>query len=484
MTKPRVFRSGLNLGHESPVARRCFQIPYAAKERMWARAGYHPFPHQEAFHRSTARFKVLVGGARFGKSLSAAMDVLPEVLTPGTVVWIVGPTYDLALKEFRFIFEALQRLGHHADIGYEVEKSIIESVSFPTVGRAVLRTRWGSRVETRTAANPDSLLGEEVDVIIVAEASRIAKDIIQRYLIPRLATRAGRLIVPTTPFGVNWVADWHHRGVAAKPVDPRSPAWMQSFASFIAPTYANPLIPWEEILLARDTLDADVFAEQYLAQFVRQSGLVYRLQPEVHVFDEMPAGSEVWPTWRAIDFGYVNPFVCLWGAKDHDGRWWIFDEHYKSHELLADHAGVIKSRHRGRKLQGTAADHDAQDRAELDSYGIRSTPAVKDIRTGIWSVKNALVVQRDQKPRLYIARRCVNTIREFGMYSWPPEDETDTKSPKEEPLDAHNHAMDCVRYLLATFDKPEAVGVGATTESAEMTGWAFDNDRGGFDSWM
>ena len=45
-----------------------------------------------------------------------------------------------------------------------------------------------------------------------------------------------------------------------------------------------------------------------------------------------------WPRYLAIDFGYTNPFVCLWAAKDTDGRLFIYRQIYKTKTLVEDHA--------------------------------------------------------------------------------------------------------------------------------------------------
>lgn len=452
------------------------QWPLEKKKRLWEAAGYRPFPDQWKIHESTARFKIPCAGARFGKSRSGANDVLPETCTPGAIGWIVAPNYDLARKEFGYLLESL------VNVGQALGKNLIESLSQPSNGKWQLRTKLGSSVETRTAENPESLLAEEVDFIVYAEASRLAQDIHARYGRSRIATRLGRVITPSTPFGMNWLFEWWQKGQTTKRVDPATPEWLDSYESWTFATACNPLIPWEEVLAARNTLHPDVFAEQWLGQFVRLSGLVYRLTDD-HIVDDADIPENWWQfgLWRAIDFGYVNPFVCLWGFRDEDGAWWIIDELYATQKLLREHAAEIRGRHRGIKINGTAADHDAQDRAELNAEGVPTIPAKKDIRVGIFDVKNLMVPLPNGKTRFHIHRRCVNTIREFGMYSWPSEEDRETKNPKDEPVDAHNHAMDAVRYLVSTFSREEVVAMHTSAEHEDYSGWM---PRGENLNWM
>lgn len=438
-------RRGLDLVEVGRDARRCAQWPYHAKERLWARAGYTPFAAQRRFHQSPARFKVMTAGARFGKSLSAAMDALPEVMTPNTRGWIVGPTYDLAFKEFRYIYEALRTLGQTENVRARLE--MIEQKSTPSIGRAMLRTTWGSTVETRSADNPDSLLGEELDWLIVAEAAKIRGDVWERYLRARLDSRLGRGMIPTTPSGTGWVYEAYRRGLIPLALQGD---WAGTFESWNFPNVLNPLMPWEAFESARAQLDPDVFNEQYLGLFVRRSGLVYKLDPAVHVIDAMPNGWQSWGLWRGIDFGFNNPFACVWMTKDPDGRWYVVDEHYKTQTLLHQHASTIKDKYRGVPLKGTVADHDAQDRAELNHMGISTMPASKDIEKGINTVKNHMRVQGDRRPRFFVMRRCKNVLAEFDQYVYQ-EPSVDSKNKKEEPKDWANHALDAIRYIMHTF---------------------------------
>src|SRR4051812_21453230 len=84
------------------------------KAHLFEVINYKPHAGQRLYHASTSRFKVPVCGRRFGKSTMAARDVEPLLFDRNRWIWIVGPTYDLAEKEFRVIWDDLivgQRLG-------------------------------------------------------------------------------------------------------------------------------------------------------------------------------------------------------------------------------------------------------------------------------------------------------------------------------------------------------------------------------------
>jgi len=173
-----------------------------------------------------------------------------------------------------------------------------------------------------------------------------------------------------------------------------------------------------------------------------------------------------WPRVRGIDWGFVNPFVCLWGALDPDGRLYIYDEYYKTNTLIRDHAKELYKRANYKDEQGriqkrkylwTIADHDAQDNAELRAYGIQTKPAQKDVLIGIQKVAERLIVRLDKRPRISIFRTCPNLRREMGNYRWL--EQRDGKPTKEEPLKIDDHGPDVVRYIVMQLDHEKPHGI-------------------------
>jgi hypothetical protein len=164
---------------------------------------------------------------------------------------------------------------------------------------------------------------------------------------------------------------------------------------------------------------------------------------------EIPAD---WPRWRSIDFGYAVPFCCLWVARDHDRRFYLYREHYESQRTLSYHAERIKQISGRERYRATFADWDAQGRAELEDKGIKTVAARKDLHAGIEAVQRVLKVQGDGRPRLFIFENCKNTIREIQGYRWRTGSEH--KNPVDEPEDVDNHAMDALRYAIFSIEGP------------------------------
>ena len=151
---------------------------------------------------------------------------------------------------------------------------------------------------------------------------------------------------------------------------------------------------------------------------------------------------------------------CQWWAVDGDGRLYMYREIYKTQTLVEDHARLINDLSAGERYVTTIRDHDAEDGATLERYGIDTTPADKDVSTGIQSVAARLRDAGDGKPRVFFMRdalvevdstladrkRPTRTVEEFGGYVW------NDRVKREEPLKQDDHGMDALRYLCKELD--------------------------------
>lgn len=191
-----------------------------------------------------------------------------------------------------------------------------------------------------------------------------------------------------------------------------------------------------------------------------------------------------WPRYLSIDFGYTNPFVCLWAAQDPDGRLYIYRQIYRTKKIVEDHCKDIAMasgwfhllpRDHGQYRAKPAdwadplpreiiADHDAEDRATFERHlQMMVTPAKKTVSDGIQAVAGRFRPAGDGKPRLMIVRdslverdeeRARNKLPvcledEPEMYVWKRGADG---TSKEEPVKEHDHALDACRYLVARFD--------------------------------
>jgi len=298
----------------------------------------------------------------------------------------------------------------------------------------------------------EKILGNEFITVFLNEATQLTWNTTQM-IITRLAQKVhdvsgGRaipkLLIDCNPRGPR---HWLH-SVGVRNVDPGSGKLLADSARWRRlswSAYDNKENLPEEYIGALEALP-DVIRDRMLNGIWRSNdGAVYNeFDESVHVVKPFQIPDE-WRKVRAIDFGYTNPFVCLWGALDADGRLYIYREHYKAHERTSVHAETIKRLSMNEQISWTVADHSASERAELEAQGIYTEKAVKDIRAGIQTVKNRLVLQADGKPRLYFFSGLQNTLSEIYDYIWLGAKEGINNI--EEPVKENDHAMDALRYM-------------------------------------
>ena len=230
----------------------------------------------------------------------------------------------------------------------------------------------------------------------------------------------------------------------------------------------------ENIHLPEDYFErVKTFKGPYYERFVEGKwmgfeGLVYdNFDPINHIVEPFTI-PWYWQRYRAIDFGYTNPFVCQWWArkpkesniKDEYRPFYRYKEIYWSQRTVEEHAKIILSESGAERYPATFADWDAESRRVLENNGIPTTMANKAISAGIQEVYHriaanevlffpdsyALVGGRD--PVLVEKNYSASTIEEFPNYRWiiPRGDVLQ----KEEPIDMYNDGMDSMRYMLFT----------------------------------
>jgi hypothetical protein len=176
--------------------------------------------------------------------------------------------------------------------------------------------------------------------------------------------------------------------------------------------------------------------------------------------------------FRAIDWGSGpdNAMVCLWGALDSAGTWYIYDEYYSTDQKATylDHAAEIKDRHKWDSKnpfhRDTYADPAAPGLMRLftQKAGIVTTPAKNAVLEGINCVKEHLMISHGE-PRIVIDKKCENLIREFQTYRWLTNRSNDqfTSDKACRPLKKDDHTMDALRYMLYSSQQSVRNGLSA-----------------------
>jgi phage terminase large subunit-like protein len=208
-------------------------------------------------------------------------------------------------------------------------------------------------------------------------------------------------------------------------------------------------IPDARIDAMIDQWPEETQATRIAGEFASFFGSVFKTyKRQDHVIDPFKIPSD-WRRYRTFDFGFTNPFVCLWVAQDNDDNWYVYREYYQAQTGISDHIRALKIYSKGERYVKNVADpENAEDRAEMKKAGIVTIPARKEIARGIETVQSKFKIKANKKPSLFIFRTCKNTAREISAYHYPKG--TSKSNPKDIPVQKDDHTIDALRYLLHT----------------------------------
>ena len=210
-------------------------------------------PAQRAIAYSSARFKVLISGRRFGKTYLALREICKYARFPGVKAWYVAPTYRQAKQ---IAWSMLKKKLGEVAWAYKYDETDLT---------AYLKN--GSLIQLRGADNPDSLRGVGLKFIALDEFADIKAAAWYEVLRPTLSDTNGAAMFNGTPKGIgNWAKDVFDLGTGGE-----SPDWQ----SFHYATIDGGRVPQSEIDMARAELDERTFRQEYMAEFVQYSGLIY-----------------------------------------------------------------------------------------------------------------------------------------------------------------------------------------------------------------
>jgi PBSX family phage terminase large subunit len=220
----------------------------------------------------------------------------------------------------------------------------------------------------------------------------------------------------------------------------------RDWAHFHFTTFDNPHIPKEEIEDAQRQLPEDVFAQEYLADFRRQQGLVYKeFDRDRHIVDEDPSPATVLEYIAGVDFGFTNPTAVIHIKKDVHGVYWLVDEWYKTGKTDEEVADYVWSC----KFNRVYADPESPSAiASLERKHVFVSEVVKNkdsIVNGINKVRNLFKLGK-----IKIHRRCKNLVFELENYRYP--DRKPDHSEQEVPVKESDHLLDATRYAIMMTD--------------------------------
>jgi hypothetical protein len=168
-----------------------------------------------------------------------------------------------------------------------------------------------------------------------------------------------------------------------------------------------------------------------------------------------------WPAYRAIDFGYRSPLVCLWIQLSPDGRVLVMDEYVRSRLALSRHAAAILRRDRpGRPVAMTYVDPAGRQKEStsgkactelLAAAGIPCASRSSTVSEGLELIRAALAPAAGE-PTLIIHPRCAALVNAFNAYHYPP---PGAAGDQDKPVkDGPDHLIDALRYFFVNRFRP------------------------------
>lgn len=481
------------------------------QESFWTQTSWVPHAAQREILLNQVRNHVVSFGRRAGKSQIGGHKLVPEYLRAYLELdelrsrgirreyWIVGPTYSDAEKEFRVVWNALDRLGISLDHP--------GSYNNPESGQMRISALDGRFIiHAKSAQYPQTLVGEGLSGAVFSEAAKLKPSVWMKYIRPTLADFGGWTYFGSTPEGRNWFYDLWEQGQ-----DPSRKDW----ASWRAPSWINPYVypdgvderllesakrarlsghlkDWIfriemyenerglppspvgidpeiwSLLLDQST---EMFNQEIQALFNEFAGRVFKdFDEEIHVNDIGFRAS--WKTYACADYGFTNPFVWLLVQIDpHNERMHIVDEYYEVGRTTGEAAREIHERGlRPNVLREFYPDPAEPDRTREISQllqlkaGRRTGGPLEDRLE--WIRRFLKPLPATGEPKLTVNRKCRNFIREHGQYRYP--ELTANKAAKglnvaELPQKKDDHTPEALgRLMIGLFGKPYTSGARQT----------------------
>lgn len=501
------------------------ETPVFDKWEILDAIGWRPHRGQLLIAESTARHRVASCGRRFGKSDVGGHELVPEALYTYAIrdrlkremkrreFWIVGPQYSDAEKEFRVLWNELERL----EVPFDKPGSYYDAV-----GGNMHISLWDGRfqVHAKSAQYPSTLVGEGLSGAIMAEAAKMKSAVWVKYIRPTLADFEGWSLHTSTPEGKNHFYDLWQMGR-----DPQNPDW----DSFRMPSWVNPYVyktptkrndvrtlqglmsqydsgmSVEEILYTngasyRPEMDGQhylrnlrdgmglfvdneiidlmastsvsAFNQEIGADFTDFVGRVFKdFDEELHVAN-LPY-NPAWPTFAAVDYGYRNPNVWLVIQVGPMNQINVIRELYQAELTTEEFADEIKSRGLDKGVIAFYPDPAGPNESNILSDKLKIPwrggtggelnhrldairRALKEWNTHVPRGTRSDGRNLDRRPQIMWDQSCTMSIYEMNEYRYPDEKEQNSVPGQEKPLKKDDHSPEALgRFFASHFSTPQ-----------------------------
>lgn len=453
---------------------------------------WDPHPGQLEIAESNARHRVASCGRRFGKSDLGGHELVPEAMLANGLkdqlleqkkrreFWIVGPEYSDSEKEFRVLWNELTRLK----VPFDKPGSYNDPI-----GGSLHISLWNGtfQVHGKSAKHPETLVGEGLHGVILAEAAKLKERVWVKYIRPTLADFNGWSLHTSTPEGKNW---FHRNWQLGQ--DPKNTDW----ASWRMPSWTNPYVyktltntkdikrlrelqklsersTAELVKRYRLAIDPEIqslvndltepaFNQEIGADFTEFVGRVFAdFDEEVHVhsLEYNPA----WQTFGAVDYGYTNPNVWLLIQVGPWGEIHVLREFYQANLTAPEFADEIDRRNlcpTGTLKFYPDPASPADSRILSDKLKVPAGSGTGgELKHRLDAIRRALKTgpthigtdHPARQPLLKIDRSCTKMIYEMQEYRYPDKKEESSTLAQEQPMKKDDHTPEALGRFFAGF---------------------------------
>ena len=226
-------------------------------------------------------------GRQSGKTALSQQQALKWALdNPNVLVYWVSPTASQADKVYKQILKMIA--GQPFMTSSKGGQGDTEIIFYN-----------GSKIQFRSSAQEDSLRGETIEYLIIDEAAFQKESVFFEILLPMLNVRGRKVLTVSTPKGKNWFFNMIQKGnTDAK------------YKSFLFTSYDNPYSSIDVIELAKSSMPAVLFAQEYLGEFVDNSAIFENLK-ELCILDKLDKPAAGQHYFMGIDIALKDDYTVI-----------------------------------------------------------------------------------------------------------------------------------------------------------------------------
>ena len=372
---------------------------------------------------SSARFRTVVAGRRFGKTFLSTIEILRAAIGgKNRNVWYIAPTYSSA-KEIAWNM---------------LIQTIPEEYIYKTNETALtIKLINGSAIALKGAEKPNNLRGRALDFVVLDEFADMRPETWSEVIRPSLSDRQGSCIFIGTPKGRNHFYDIWADALTGK----------DNWESFQYTTIDGGNVPPDEIEQAKNDLDIRTFNQEYCAEFVTYSGLIYyAFSRELSVINVDDNGGTL---HISMDFNIdpMSAVVCLRHGQDLQ----VIDELVLYGSNTDEVVAEIKDRYPNRNIiiypdpASRQRKTSAGGRTDLSilqnaGFSVKAKKAHPLVRDRINAV-NSRLLSGDGERHLFVSPKCKQTIKSLERQTY----KEGTSIPNKDGFD---HMNDALGYLV------------------------------------